>query len=121
MKYIKQFSIILAVSFAGETASHFIPLPVPGSIYGLVFLLILLMLKIVKPEHIKETSVFLIGIMPIIFVAPTVGIISLFTGSSGLILPIIIISLVSTVIVFLTTGCVSQAIIRSKKKRENDK
>lgn len=118
MKYIKQFSIILVISFAGEAASYFIPLPVPGSIYGLVFLLILLSFKIVKPEHIKETSAFLIGIMPIIFVAPTVGIISLFTGNLNLIFPIIVISFVSTIVVFLTTGVVSQAIIKLKKNHD---
>ena len=34
MKFIKQFGIILAISFIGEIMNYLIPLPVPASIYG---------------------------------------------------------------------------------------
>ena len=37
MKYLKQFGIILLISFAGE-ALNYLPLPVPASIYGLVLM-----------------------------------------------------------------------------------
>ena len=46
MKYVVQFGIIAAVSFAGELLSLLVPLPVPGSVYGLV--LMLLSLTLVK-------------------------------------------------------------------------
>ena len=36
MKYIKQFAIILTVSFLGEALRALLPLPVPASIYGLL-------------------------------------------------------------------------------------
>lgn len=42
MKYLRQFMIILLVSFWGELLKYVIPLPVPASIYGLVILFILL-------------------------------------------------------------------------------
>ena len=35
MKYMRQFGIILGVTCAGELMKYFIPLPIPGSIYGL--------------------------------------------------------------------------------------
>jgi holin-like protein len=35
MKYLKQFGLILLISFCGEVLSYLIPLPVPASIYGL--------------------------------------------------------------------------------------
>ena len=39
MKYIKQFGIILLISFLGEILRAVIPLPIPASIYGLVLML----------------------------------------------------------------------------------
>ena len=38
MKYVKQFGIILLISFAGEALNYLLPLPVPASIYGLVLM-----------------------------------------------------------------------------------
>ena len=38
MKYLRQFLIILAVSFAGELLNLYLPLPVPASIYGMVIM-----------------------------------------------------------------------------------
>ena len=38
MKYIKQFSIILLISFLGEALHALLPLPIPASIYGIVLL-----------------------------------------------------------------------------------
>ena len=48
MKYVIQFLIIAAFSFAGELLHHFIPLPIPASIYGIVLLFTALELKVVK-------------------------------------------------------------------------
>lgn len=39
MKYIKQFSIIITVSFLGEVLHALLPLPIPASIYGLLLML----------------------------------------------------------------------------------
>ena len=43
MKYLRQFGIILAVTCAGEIMKYFIPLPIPGSIYGLILMFVLLL------------------------------------------------------------------------------
>ena len=40
MKYITQFLIILAFSFAGEALHAMLPLPIPASIYGIVMLFV---------------------------------------------------------------------------------
>lgn len=60
MKYLRQFGIILAVTCAGEIMKYFIPLPIPGSIYGLILMFVLLLAKVIKVEHVKETGEFLI-------------------------------------------------------------
>ena len=38
MKYMKQFCIIMGVSFLGEILKYLLPLPVPASIYGLLLM-----------------------------------------------------------------------------------
>ena len=43
MKLLKQFLIILAISFVGEILKYLLPLPVPASIYGMVILFISIM------------------------------------------------------------------------------
>lgn len=48
MKYVKQFCIILMISFIGELCNQMIPLPVPASIYGLGILFAGLLLGWVK-------------------------------------------------------------------------
>ena len=39
MKYIRQFIIIILISFIGEVLNYLLPLPIPASIYGLVLML----------------------------------------------------------------------------------
>ena len=56
MKFIKQFSIILLITFLGELLHILIPLPIPASVYGLVLMLIALRSGLVKVEHVKETA-----------------------------------------------------------------
>ncbi|MDY2753957.1 MAG: CidA/LrgA family protein, partial [Blautia obeum] len=48
VKYLRQFGIILAVTCAGEIMKYFIPLPIPGSIYGLILMFVLLLLRVIK-------------------------------------------------------------------------
>ena len=121
MKYIKQFVIIITISFLGEVIKSFVPLPIPASIYGLVLMLLVLCTGIIKLESVKETAKFLIEIMPLMFIPAAVGL----TESWGIIRPVLVpvltITLVSTVVVMAVSGIVTQAVIRrngSGKKRE---
>ena len=54
MKYIKQLAIIILVCFAGEMIRYIVPLPVPGSIWGLVLMFILLVTGVVKLEKASQ-------------------------------------------------------------------
>ena len=54
MKYMKQFGIILAISFAGEILNYLVPLPIPASIYGLVLMFLALCFKLIKVEDVKQ-------------------------------------------------------------------
>ena len=114
MKYFIQFLIIIVFAFLGELLHHFIPLPIPASIYGIVLLFSALELKILKISDIQETSSFLIGIMPIMFLPPAVGIIESIELFRGSWIPFIAVTLISTVGVMAVSGRVTQRIIRKK-------
>ena len=73
MKYIKQFGIILLISFLGEILRAVIPLPIPASIYGLVLMLAALMTHLLPLEAVQDSGKFLIEIMPLMFIPAAVG------------------------------------------------
>ena len=118
MKYINQIAIIATVSFAGELTAHLIPLPIPGSIYGLVIMLILLALKVIKVEWVKDTADFLLALMPIMFVSALVGIAETYESWKNLILPILVVGTIGTALVMVVTGFVAQTLIDAKEKKE---
>lgn len=117
MNYVKQFCIILAFSFAGEILNRLIPLPVPASIYGLVLMFLALEFKIIKVEHIKEVSKFLLGIMSIFFVPSSVGFINALPLMKKYGIQFAIIGIASTVIVFGITGQVTQLLMKIRDRK----
>ena len=118
MKYFKQLLIILAFSMAGELLAAAVPLPVPAAIYGFVLLFVALLTGALKPEQIDKTADFLIGIMPVLFVAPAVNILSYFDVIAPRLVPIAVVVLVSTVVVFGVSGHVTQW-LRKKEDKKN--
>ncbi|WP_287046733.1 CidA/LrgA family protein [Treponema sp.] len=122
MKFLVQFLIIAAVSFAGEILNAVVPLPIPASIYGIVILFVLLQCRIVKVSMVREASSFLIGIMPVLFIPAAAGLVESWGVISGSWIQYLVITLVTTVLVMVVSGAVTQFVIRRAKKRngEND-
>lgn len=118
MKYIKQFGIIVVISFIGEVLNRAIPLPIPASIYGLVLMFLCLQLKLFPVEAVRDVGMFLIEIMPLMFIPSAVGLME----SWGIIKPswpsYILITVISTFAVMAVSGAVTQAVIRHSGKRD---
>ena len=68
MKYLRQFLLILLISFIGELLHEVLPLPVPASVYGFAILFIGLLSGVIKLAHVKDTGKLLIEIMPVMFI-----------------------------------------------------
>lgn len=117
MKYLSQFCIILGFTFAGEALQRLLPVPVPASVYGLVLLFLALCTGLVKLEQVKDVGGFLASILPILFVAPTVGIVEHWALIEAQLLPIGLLLLGSTVLTFGISGTVTRLI--SKKEETN--
>lgn len=121
MKYLKQFGIIVFVSFIGEVIRYFIPLPIPASIYGIIIMFTLLKTKILPLDSIKDTGKFFIEIMPVMFIPAAVGLIDSWGILQPVFISIITITVISTIIVMVITGRITQAVIRIQNKIKRDK
>ena len=118
MKYLKQICLILLFSFLGEVCRYLIPLTIPASIYGMVLLFAALTLKIVRVESIRETGAFLTSILPLLFVVPTVRLMDYWSVMRPVLIPVLVICLVGTIVVFAVSGIVTQWLIRKGEKRD---
>lgn len=116
MKYIRQFFIILLFCFLGELLKYLIPLPIPTSIYGLILMLTALLTGILKVDQVDETAVFLIDIMPVMFIPAGVGLLTSIEALRPNLAAIIVITILTTVL----TGITAQFVMERKKGR-NDK
>ena len=114
MKFLRQFMIILLLSFLGEVLKMFIPLPIPASVYGLVLMLVCLMTGVLKTSQVKDAAFFLIEIMPVMFIPAAAGLIDSWGVLRPLIVPIMIITVVITVFVMAVTGRVAQMIAKKR-------
>lgn len=121
MKYLKQFGIILGISFISEILHAVIPLPVPASIYGIVILFVCLETKVIRVSHIRETSGFLIEIMPLMFIPAAVGLIESWEILSTSLVAYLTITVVSTLAVMVVSGRITQRMMIHKRMKEQAK
>ena len=109
MKHLRQFSIILLFSFLGEGLKALLPLPVPASIYGLVLLFAALELGIIKLSAVEE-------IMPVMFIPAGAGLVESWSALKPICVQVVVIMFVSTIVVMVISGRVTQFVIRRNRK-----
>ena len=80
----------------------------------------LLIIKIIPLDAVKETAEFLIEIMPVMFIPAGVGLIVYLSQLKEFLLPICVIMIVSSIIVMLVTGKVSDFLIYLTNKKGDD-
>ena len=114
MQYIKQITLIFLFSFLGEVCRAVIPLPIPASIYGMVLLFAALSLGIVKLAQVKDAGGFLTSVLPVLFIAPVVNLMDCWARMKDAVVPLTVIVLVTTVIVFGAAGLVTRFAMRGE-------
>jgi len=115
MKHVLRLTIILGISLLGELMGMLIPLPVPGSIYGLVLMLLGLMTRIIPLEAVHTPGRFLVEIMPVMFIPAAVGLIDNWQALRPMLVPATVITLVSTFLVMGVAGRVTQALMHMSR------
>ncbi len=120
MKYLKQFGIILTISFAGELMKHWIPLPIPASIYGIAILFLGLQTGLIRLSSIRETGSFLVQIMPIMFVPTAVGLMNSWGVIRDAYMEYLIMIVLSTAAVMVVSGKVSQFFVDKQEEKNGE-
>ena len=106
--------IILLFSFLGELLKYVLPFPVPASIYGLVLLFIALETRLLPLAAVKDAGKFMIEIMPLMFIPAGAGLIDAW---DALRVQIVVIMVVSTIVVMIVSGHVTQFVMRRGKRK----
>lgn len=120
MKYLRQILLILLFSCLGELLHHWIPMPIPASIYGMILLFAALVLKIISVDSIAEAGNFLVSVLPVLFVAPLVNLMDYWFHIRDAVIPILVIILLSTIVVFAVSGWVTQWLMHRKGEASHD-
>lgn len=121
MKFVRQFGIILLVTFLSEVLKYYIPIQIPASIYGLILMLLALRTRIIPLEAVREAGKFLIEIMPLMFIPAAVGLMEAWGALKAIWLPVVIITIISTIGVMVVSGRMTQFMIRLEKRKHNER
>ena len=118
MQYLKQFTVIIAISALSELLAIFIPLPIPASIYGMSLLFLLLMIGVLKLKQVESAANLLLGIMPALFVVSGAGLITSYGQIAENFFSWVAVNIASTIVILATTGLLAQGLIRRKQAKE---
>lgn len=121
MKYMIQIGVISTIAFIAEILHFVLPLPIPASVYGMAILFLSLCFGIIKMEMVEDVADWILSVMPIFFIAPTVGLIEAFGDIKGQVIPLVLVCFISTVVVTAVTGGIAQAIIRLRRGKKGGK
>jgi holin-like protein len=122
MRIIGQLTIIATVGFAGTFFAGLLPFPFPGSIMGMLLLFLLMTLRIVKTEHVRESAQFFLTYMAAFFIVPTVTLIEkvgMLDGRS--LFHFIWICIASAFLTFLATAASVKLTLRLLHRSSGDK
>lgn len=118
MNYLKQFAILCTCLFLGIIVNHFFNTPIPMVVWGMIFLFVGLLLKIVKVSDVEETSKGLLKYFAFFFIPSGAAIMDEYGAMQGNVVEIAIIILVSTFLTMTVTALTVEYMIR---RRNDDK
>lgn len=116
MKITLQVAVVFLISWLGSIISEILPIPIPGSVLGMILLFVLLMLKVLKVEHIRQKIDFLKVHMPLFFIPAGVEIMEKYNLVRGNIIKLLIVCVVSTILTFVATVYTVKGVITIQNK-----
>mgnify|MGYP001779637536 CR=1 FL=1 len=121
MKIIKQVGILFLICWVSQLVEAVLPFDFPASVIGMLLLLALLFGGVLKVDHIREKSDFLLANMAFFFIPAGVSIINYLDILKSCALQLVLICLVSTVVTFAATAYSMKAVLYLLGKREGRK
>jgi holin-like protein len=106
------FAILCGFLLLGEAASRLLPVPIPGSVLGLLALWLALMRGWVRTERIRRASYTLLAVLPLLFVPGGAGITGVGTLREWLVVAPV--AILTTLLCLVATGLLAQYLQRTK-------
>lgn len=119
MKIIIQIAIIFSICWVSQIIEALLPIAFPASVIGMV-LLLLLLTRVLRVDHIREKSDFLLSNMAFFFIPAGVSIINYFDVLASNLLPLLAVCVISTILTFAVTAwavSLTQRLMKGGKKR----
>ncbi len=105
----------MGIYFAGEILASLFETKFPGSVIGMLLLLVSLHLKWIRVDDIRLVASFLLGYMPLFFIPAGASVMVSYVLMEGFYIQIIAITLVSTIVVMAVSGLIVQYFVRKEK------
>ena len=110
-----ELAIIFAVCLLGELIVSLLPFEFSASVLSMIILLVLLVVKALKFEHIKSTANFLTSNMAVLFIPYGVKILQYLDVIKENLVLFMLIVLVTTPVVYGVTALTAQLVIKLQK------
>jgi len=116
MNGITELALILGICFVGEWVAALLPVAFPASVISMVLLMALLLTGVVKQHQIQTLSKFLVVNMGLFFVPALVGTIQYADVLSSQLVPFLVVTFLTTPVVYLVTAWTVQGLMHLMKK-----
>ena len=121
MNIMGELASILGLCLLSEGIAALIPVAFPASVVALLLLGFLLFTKVLKPEHIRRSSGFLVANMAFFFLPSCVGVLEHAPALLRQLFPFLSISFLTTPVVYFVTAWTVQWLIRHSRRRGADR
>ena len=116
MNIMGELALIFGVCLIGGGIAALLPVAFPASVISMVLLMVLLFTGIVKDRQIQVVSHFFVANMAFFFLPTFVGLLEHVELLKSQLLPLILIVVVTTPVVYLATGWTVRLLMLRRKK-----
>lgn len=115
MRILLQLALILGICYVGELIHDYTGIPIPGNILGMLILLLLLCLRVIKLEQIREVSDFFLKRLAFFFLPPAIGLMLVGDDVKSQWPLLLILCIVLTIVTMAATGWTVQLFSKKSK------
>ena len=120
MSILAQICVIFGICLISEGISAVLPFTFPASVLAMVILLILLAFKVLKPRQLQESAGFFMDHMAMFFIPVCVSLLKYLDVLLANFWAVVLISLLTTPLVFFVTGHVVQLTMKLMRKKKEE-
>jgi holin-like protein len=118
LQWTLAFLALVACNEVGAYIAQLTGLPVPGTVIGILILLLVLMVLRRVPEALKATAVYLLGHLNLFYVPAGVGVMGYLTLVAHDLWPILVTMFASTFLATIAAALAFQWVMRAMGKAE---